>query len=100
MSIKHSESDHCHIITLQGDFDAVIAPEARSVFTELTQGNTKNVVLNFSNVSFMDSSGVGALVFLFKRLRESNCDLVLEGLQQQPAELIKLLRIDQIIETR
>ena len=100
MTVTHEELTDHHLIKLRGDFDAILAPEARTVFAELTDNIDKDVVLNFAEVKFMDSSGVGALVFLFKRLREAKVDLMLENLNEQPAELIKLLRIDQIIKTR
>jgi len=100
MPIHSEESQEQHTIVLQGDFDAVLAPEARDIFGKVAENANKKVVLDFNDVKFMDSSGVGALVFLYKRLREAKQDLILQGVRAQPAELMKLLRIDKIIETR
>ena len=49
------------------------------------------------NVSFIDSSGIGVIVFLFKKMREHSIEVVLSNVHSQPLELIKLLRIDTVI---
>ncbi len=100
MAIEVVENEAQNTIHIRGDFDAALAPKAREVFSQLVNASPKNVVINLTQVPFIDSSGIGAIVFLYKRLRCNNLDLTLENLQQQPAELIKLLRIDQIIPTR
>ncbi len=45
------------------------------------------------------SSGVGALVFLYKRLVAQERDMVLIGLQGQPRDMLRLLRIDRTVST-
>ena len=52
-----------------------------------------------SAVTFIDSSGVGALVFLYKRLVTQGRDMVLVGLQGQPRDMLRLLRIDKTVST-
>lgn len=100
MTIEIVEQIAHNIVNIRGDFDAALAPKAREIFSELVSASPKDVVINLNLVPFIDSSGIGAIVFLYKRLRCNNLELTLENLQQQPAELIKLLRIDQIIPTR
>lgn len=87
-----------NIVKLTGNFDAMLAKEARGVFGQLAEEPDKNVIIDMSNVEYIDSSGIGAIVFLYKRLRSQNLDLVLKGLREQPTELMQSLRIDQIIK--
>jgi anti-anti-sigma factor len=100
MPILVEQSTGQQIVKIEGDFDAATAVEARRVFEDIAAHNTQNVLLDCSHVEFIDSSGVGAIVFLYKRLRCSGRELSLSGLQTQPYELLKLLRIDQIISTQ
>lgn len=99
MTLQIEETKLHHIIRLKGDFDAAAATEARKRFDDLVKSPGKNILINFTDVEFIDSSGIGAIVFLFKRLRCNGFDLILTGLKAQPLELIQLLRIDKIIET-
>jgi len=80
-----NELDACAIETLRGDFE------------RLGNGG-QDIDLDFAQVTFIDSSGIGALVFLFKRLRTTKCSLRLHGVQGQPLELIQYLRIDKSIQ--
>jgi anti-anti-sigma factor len=88
------------IITLEGEFDALAVAEARPMLEGIVTNSTANVVMEFSKVNFLDSSGVGCLVFLFKRLYASKRTLTLQGLRDQPQRLIQSLRIDKAIPTR
>ena len=100
MAVSFETTENLHIVRLEGDFDAASADAARETFAKLAESDSKNVQLDLSEVDFLDSSGIGAIVFLYKRLRCSNRELHLIGVKAQPFDLIRLLRLDEIIETR
>ena len=100
MAVHIKDSEQFHTVRLVGDFDAQSAGDVRTAFSQLVEKADRPVLIDFSEVPFIDSSGIGAIVFLYKRLRCNKQDLVFANLQAQPAELIKLLRIDQIITTQ
>lgn len=56
-----------------------------------------DVILDFSSVEFIDSSGVGALVFLFKRLWAHGHTLRIVGAHGQPLRLIQHLALDRLL---
>ncbi len=89
------------IIELSGEFDALGSSKIRQVFNEVsTQPSPMVVFLDLTAVSFLDSSGIGSMVFLFKRLRQDGRSLVISGVHGQPRELLELLRIHKAIPTR
>lgn len=55
------------------------------------------IEVDLSNVSFLDSSGVGAIVYLYKRLVASNRRMRIENASGQPLEIFTLLRIGHAI---
>jgi len=81
---------------IDGSLDALAVEILRPNFDALAQ-NESDVALNLASVQFIDSSGIGAIVFLFKRLRALERNLNLIGVHGQPLELLKHLRIDQSI---
>lgn len=84
-------------LSLKNELDALTIEALRDDFERL--GNSgQDVDLDFTEVTFIDSSGIGALVFLFKRLRATKSTLRLHGVQGQPLELIQYLRIDKSIQ--
>ncbi len=85
------------LVVLSGDLDAVGARSIRPLFEDLLERQDDDVVVDLSGVEFMDSSGVGALVFIHKRLVTRNRKLEVVGAVGQPLELIGLLRLDKAI---
>ncbi|MCP3690126.1 MAG: STAS domain-containing protein [Gammaproteobacteria bacterium] len=89
------------IIELSGEFDALGCSEVRPVFQDVaTRLSPMVVFLDLSAVSFLDSSGIGSMVFLFKRLSQTGRSLIISGVHGQPRELLELLRIHKAIPTK
>ena len=97
MLTYYCEASHL-VVVLEGEFDALAVAELRPELEQIQQEHVGNVVVDLSEVSFIDSSGIGALVFLYKRLVERGSNLALLGVNGQPLELLRMLRIDRVIQ--
>lgn len=99
MFIDYADSNEDQLeVTLSGEMDAQGCSEIRPQLDRLLDdAQHKDVALDIGAVSFIDSSGIGAIVFLFKRLKARGGALSLYNVQGQPRELIELLRIDTAI---
>ncbi|MCK6264954.1 STAS domain-containing protein [Vibrio sp. ZSDE26] len=89
-----------NILTLEiiGNLDAEGSREVQPhIDSVITNDKYHEVELDFRHVCFLDSSGVGALVYLYKRLVERERNMRIENVRGQPLEIIKLLRIGQAI---
>lgn len=84
-------------IKLSGEMDAHGCSEIRPELEKITNLKQPHIIIDISTVSFIDSSGIGAIVFLFKRLKEQSRTLEIIGVQGQPKELMLLLRMDSAI---
>lgn len=92
-------TQHCNVqIGLSGEFDALGCKEIRKDLEEFVGDYIGQAIeLDLSGVTFIDSSGIGAIVFLYKRMLENNGSLKLIEVTGQPKELITLLRVDKAI---
>jgi len=86
------------VIIIHGDFDTYLAKDARELFAEVAESTQSDVEIDLKKTEFIDSSGIGALVFLHKRLRCKGFNIQLKNVQEQPFGLFTLLRIDQIMQ--
>ncbi|MGB0683897.1 MAG: STAS domain-containing protein [Magnetovibrionaceae bacterium] len=82
---------------LPENFDAAAIDGIRQRFDDLSQSGEGTVVLDFSLTRFMDSSGLGGIVFLFKRLAPKKRGIILADVSGQPLDLIKMVRLDRSI---
>ena len=69
----------CDVITLDSQFNAETVNDVRSQFDHLIKDCAGDVLVDMSSVEELDSSGIGALVFLYKRLKVENRQLALFG---------------------
>ncbi|MCG3866017.1 MULTISPECIES: STAS domain-containing protein [unclassified Photobacterium] len=84
-------------LALQDEFDAQKARELESEFDVLSQTERMELVIDMTQVQFIDSCGIGAIVFLYKRLKSRGRRLRLLNVNGQPRELMQMLRIDKVI---
>ncbi|WP_305403092.1 STAS domain-containing protein [Photobacterium leiognathi] len=84
-------------LALQDEFDAQRAKELEKEFDILSQTERMELVIDMTKVQFIDSCGIGAIVFLYKRLKSRGRRLRLLNVNGQPRELMQMLRIDKVI---
>lgn len=75
-----------------GDFDAAKVDTLRSELDTLAAGD-HDLVVDLTQSRFLDSSGVGAIVFLYKRLKARGYGVALSGAEGQPLKLLTHLGI-------
>lgn len=96
--MKYTRTDNGDETTLEieGTLDAVTAPDLRSVVDLLVNERRKEVTLELSSLRLIDSSGVGVIVSLFKRIRANGGQVKIVGLRDQPRAIFRLLRLDRV----
>ena len=85
------------VLRVEGDMDAAAMKALRPRFEELAECG-EDVALDMSDVEFIDSSGVGGIVFLYKRMLAANRKLKLQKLSGQPQQLLMYLRLADLVK--
>ncbi|MFO0757398.1 MAG: STAS domain-containing protein [Byssovorax sp.] len=83
-------------LSIEGTLDAVTAPDLRTVVDDIVNEQRKSVTLELSALRLIDSSGVGVIVSLFKRVRANGGQVRIQGLRDQPRAIFRLLRLDRV----
>lgn len=97
MSILNFQCNDDQVVSVSGDFDVNTVGDARELFETLAVQDS-DVVVDLTEVRFIDSSGIGAIVFLYKRLVAQQHNMALVGVKGQPKELLDILKISQSID--
>ena len=84
-------------LAIEGELDAVSVPELRTDIEKLLARRPARVEIDLSMLRMVDSSGVGALVSLYKRVRAQGGDVTVTGLRDQPLAIFRLLRLDRVM---
>jgi anti-sigma B factor antagonist len=96
--MNHSISDDqtTTVLRIRGELDALSAPELRPALDALVEERRGDIVVDLSELRLIDSSGVGALVSLYKRVRANGGSVRFTGVTAQPLVIFKLLRLDVV----
>ncbi len=86
-------------IALKGEIDHHRAKEImQAVGAKVDQYLPLLCVLDFKEVSFMDSSGIAIVIFTVRRLRELEGKVYLQNVPAQPLKVLKAAGIEKITE--
>jgi anti-sigma B factor antagonist len=95
---KKEERDGVIIFKLTGSLDIGTVSNMRSKIDSLISTGQHQVLFDLYDLEQIDSSGVGAFIAIFKRIRSNKGDMKISRLMGQPKEIFSLLRLDRVFE--
>ncbi|MBL0172580.1 MAG: STAS domain-containing protein [Gemmatimonadaceae bacterium] len=96
MSFLLARTDDQLLVEVDGQLVVGNRQEFKQAILDEVEQGVRLVVIDFTRAAYIDSSGLGALVSLGKRLREQNGDLRLTGLNDDLRTLFELTRLDAL----
>ena len=81
---------------IDGALDAVTVPDIRPIFDRVVADGRRRVSIDIEKVKMIDSSGIGAIVSLFKRIKAEGGEVLVVGARDQPLAVLKLLKLDRV----
>ena len=85
------------VLAVGGDVDLYVAGELKDRLAEATDAGAKMLVLDFSNVTFVDSMGLGVLVGGMKQLRAAGGELHLVVSAPEVQRVLEITHMDRVI---
>ncbi len=85
------------IIDIGGEVNAQAEDALAAAYAEASQNGVKAVVLNFSGMEYMNSSGIGLLVTLLIRAQRAKQRLLACGLNEHYQQIFALTRLNEAI---
>ncbi len=98
LNIKFTNKGNTLIAAIFGELDHHTALYMRQKLdSELIRSTIKNLVMDFSNVSFMDSSGIGVIIGRYKNVKNLNGSLVITNISSHIKRILEMSGILSII---
>ena len=88
---------YTHIKILDDKFDTFLAPNIKSELVVIASNGEKNMVIDLSNVSYCDSSGLSVILVANRLCKNSGGVFVLCGLQDAVERLISISQLDTVL---
>jgi anti-sigma B factor antagonist len=102
MGIDRTDHEAVTVVRPDGErLDIAVASDFRNALLDLIENGRRNLVVDLKAVSFIDSSGLGALVSALKTLKANggNGDVRLAQVQEPVVALLEIIRLNRVFST-
>jgi anti-sigma B factor antagonist len=96
MSVRSTRQGDTVVIGVEGQLVAGNRQQLREAVTSEIDRGARAFVIDFAETGYIDSAGLGALVSLSKKIRESDGSLTLTNLNDDLRTLFELTRLDTL----
>jgi anti-sigma B factor antagonist len=90
-------NDQISLIEIHGAITAAAENALADAYTQASEGGTKAIILDFNDLGYMNSSGIGLLVTMLIRANRQKQRLMAVGLNEHYREIFELTRLDEVI---
>ena len=98
MEVSTREESGHFVVTVTGEVDLYSSPRMREALLGAFGESSRRVVVDLSEVSYMDSSGIATLVEALQAARKAQGTLILAGLSERVREVFELARLESVFD--
>lgn len=89
--------DDISAIDIEGGLTSSAEQQFMDAYTRAVDDGAKTIILNFDNLIYMNSSGIGLLVTILVRARKQGNKLIAVGLKDHFKNIFELTRLNEAI---
>jgi anti-anti-sigma factor len=93
MRINTQNYNDVTVVELQGELDNDVADGLKATVTESVGAQRRRLILDMSNVNFIDSQGLELLLWIHQYCRQNRVQLKLAGLDENCGKILEITRL-------
>ncbi len=99
MNLNLEKINNFSVLTIQDErIDAHNSDELKAYLLQMIEGGEIHIIIQLGHVRFIDSSGLGALLFGNKHIIAKSGRLALTNIRQQVLSMFELTRLNRVFE--
>ena len=97
LSVSTRTADGCTVVAVAGDVDISTSPELRSALAEITGAGARAVVVDLTDVPFLDSTALGVLVGAYTALRNNGGRFALVSDHEGVLKVLRITALHDVL---
>lgn len=93
MELKIRKNGEIYIVDVNGEMDLYNSYKLKELVMKMLEKNVKKFVINLEQVDYIDSSGIGALIFICSTLKKMNLKLSISNVHGSVKKVIELTKL-------
>ncbi|MDD2485310.1 MAG: STAS domain-containing protein [bacterium] len=88
------------VVEIGGEMDVFTSPAIKKKVTEVIDSGRRFIIMDLGGVTYIDSTGLGLLISILKRVREKEGDLKIVGVTKQVQKVLDITGLNKILEIK
>jgi len=93
MELKIRKHSNIYIIDVNGEMDLYNSYKLKELVMKMLEKKVENFVINLDNVDYIDSSGIGALIYIVSTVKKMNLKLIICNIHGSVKKVIELTKL-------
>ena len=93
LELKIRKINEVYIIDVNGDMDLYNSYKLKELVTKMVNKKIQNFVVNLQNVEYIDSSGIGALIFIYSTMKKLGINFLIANVHGPVKKVIELTKL-------
>ena len=90
MELKIRKTGEIYIIDVNGEMDLYNSYKLKELVMKMIEKNVKLFVINLEQVDYIDSSGIGALIYICSTIKKMNLKLAISNIHGSVKKVTEL----------
>jgi anti-anti-sigma factor len=97
VEVRSTDRPDASVLGIEGEITSASEKPLMDAFARAVDGGARTVILDFRNLDYMNSGGIGLLVTLLVRAQRQGQRLLAVGLNDHYRQIFSLTRLDEAI---
>lgn len=93
MELKIRKSGENYIIDVNGEMDLYNSYKLKELVMKMLEKKVERFIINLENVDYIDSSGIGALIYICSTIKKMNLRLIITNIHGSVKKVIELTKL-------
>ena len=93
MELKIRKNQEVYIVDITGEMDLYNSYKLKELIAKMLERSVKGIILNMEEVEYIDSSGIGALIYICSTLKKKNLKLYITNIHGSVKKVIELTKL-------
>lgn len=94
------ENEDRWIIIPEGEIDIYTSPKFKQKVLDAFDKDEKDLLIDCTKLDYMDSTGLGALIYILKKVKEKDNKIYIENIKPNIKKLFDITKLDKLFIIR
>ncbi len=96
IDIQFNEDNNSWVVYPKGELDIYTSPELKEILIDALDKKDGNIIIDGESLDYVDSTGLGALISILKRVREKGNNVYLKNIKPNIRKLFDITKLDKV----